>query len=128
MEIEKIVGSVETNGGKLICTLEEYKNMHIEMLKQSSGLEIYFWENQLVKKLGYPKDRDGFTFVPPWESEDYICYYDISISDVKQTEKGNIYIIMFDLFIEEWSNNNYCQNPPIEKGCIKKLEKHSRIR
>ena len=129
------MGIVEVAGGKILCTLDEYINMHTsECIEEDCGDIVYNYKNEVVDKLGYPIDTlsigkhhpDSFLdgenhYVPMWEGKKYVCYVDITkqetfvLSDIINSEsrQRTVYHTEFDFIIESWEENRFYPRKPI---------------
>ena len=111
-ENSNLIGKVEVKDGYILCTLGEYYKMHSFVKTDSQREKVEFYKNTFVESFGYPKDKKGKEFIPPWCGEEYICYVDVSIHDIYSEGENDIYLDIYDFYLEHWDENRfYPMNP-----------------
>lgn len=109
---ENLIGKVEVKDGNVWCTLKEYYQMHKLVQTDLPREKVEFYKNTFVESFGYPSDSTGKEFIPPWCGEEYICYVDVCLHDVYSEGENDVYLDVYDFYLEYWEDNRfYPMNP-----------------
>ena len=63
------LGKVEVQGGKILCTLNEFIDMHSEgcIYRDGDVIDVYYIDNKFL-------EVQDVLYLPYWEGKNYVCF------------------------------------------------------